>query len=281
MPKTRISLAHLTVMPCSPLELLDAAAAGGFDAVGLRIVPPMPTDVIVPVVGDAAMIRAIQERLEATGLRIHDIEAVWLTPGINVAAMEPVLETGARLGAGHLLVVGNDPDAARTRDNFARLCELARRHGLSIALEPMSYVALNTVGAALDLLRNAAQPNAGLLVDALHLWRSGGSPDDLRGIPPELLPYMHLCDASLATPPQEGLRPEGRGGRFYPGEGELPLADFLAAFPPGLPVAVEAPCVRDAGLPAVEKGRRCGAATRAFLGLDAPGEGAATGAAAG
>ncbi|MFC0385798.1 sugar phosphate isomerase/epimerase family protein [Muricoccus vinaceus] len=269
MPTIHLSLAHLTVMPCGPLELLDAAAAGGFDAVGLRIVPPTPTDVIVPVAGDEAMIRAILERLDATGLRVHDVEAVWLTPKTNIATLAPALETGARLGAGHLLVVGDDPDASRCHDNFARLCELARAHCLSISLEPMSYVALNTVSAALAMLREVAQPNAGLLVDALHLWRSGGSPADLRDIAADLLPYMHLCDATLASPPPQGLRPEGRSRRFYPGEGNLPLGDFLAAFPLGTPIAIEAPCARDVGLPATEKGRLCGEATRAFLELSA------------
>lgn len=211
------------------------------------------------------MIRQIVEQLDDTGLRIHDIEAVWLTPRTDVAAMTPVLETGARLGAEHLLVVGNDPDPSRTCDNFAQLCELAATYNLAIAFEPMSYVAVGTVGAALDVLRKAAQPNAGLLVDALHLWRSGGSPADLQGIPPGLLPYMHLCDARRSPPSREDLRTEGRGDRFYPGEGELPLAAFLAAFPPDVPIAVEAPCARDLGLSPVEKGRRCGSATRMLL----------------
>jgi hypothetical protein len=34
-----LSLAHLTVLDVGPLALIDAAAAGGFDAIGLRIEP--------------------------------------------------------------------------------------------------------------------------------------------------------------------------------------------------------------------------------------------------
>jgi hypothetical protein len=52
-----LSLAHLTVLDAGPLELIDAAAAGGFDAIGLRIVPPLVGETIVPVVGDAALQR--------------------------------------------------------------------------------------------------------------------------------------------------------------------------------------------------------------------------------
>ena len=124
-----ISLAHLTVLDADPLTLIDSAAAGRFDAVGLRIVPPMPTDRIVPVIGNARLIGEIERRLDSTGVRILDIEAVWLMPHTDVTALKPALELGARLGAKYLLVVGNDPDWARQRDNFALLCDLAQGCG--------------------------------------------------------------------------------------------------------------------------------------------------------
>jgi hypothetical protein len=42
MAPLRLSLAHLTVLDAHPLELIDAAAAGGFNSVELRIVAPCP-----------------------------------------------------------------------------------------------------------------------------------------------------------------------------------------------------------------------------------------------
>ena len=41
MTPIRLSLAHLTVLDAHPLELVDAAVAGHFDAIGLRIDPPV------------------------------------------------------------------------------------------------------------------------------------------------------------------------------------------------------------------------------------------------
>src|SRR5580658_6346970 len=108
MPRL-LSLAHLTVLDAGPLELIDAAAAGGFDAIGLRIVPPMPTDMIVSVVDDRKMIREIELRLDATGVRIFDIEAVWLMPYTDVEALKPALALGRLFGATSILVIGNDP----------------------------------------------------------------------------------------------------------------------------------------------------------------------------
>ena len=53
-------------MDADPIQLIDAGAAGGFDAVGLRIVLPVGADPIVEVVGDVPLQRRIKERLAAT-----------------------------------------------------------------------------------------------------------------------------------------------------------------------------------------------------------------------
>ncbi|MGV6875544.1 sugar phosphate isomerase/epimerase family protein [Pseudochelatococcus sp. B33] len=259
-----LSLAHLTVLDATPPELIEAAAAAGFDAVGLRIVPPLPTDRIVPVVGRPEAIREIAGALAATGIRIFDVEAVWLMPHTDVAALRPALEVGARLGARHLLVVGNDPEPARLRDNFAQLCAEAAGFGLGVALEPMSYVEVNTLARA-AALRQAGGANATLLIDALHLFRSGGTPAEVAAMDPGLFAYLHLCDAAAQPPEPGNLRAEGRGGRFYPGEGELPLKAFLDAFPPDIPIAVEAPCARHDDRPVAERAELCGRATRRLL----------------
>src|ERR1700712_1907170 len=110
--RPRISLAHLTVLDASPLELIDAAAAGGFDSIGLRIVAPTTGDGIVPVIGNKALVGDIEQRLRDTGIDILDIEAIWLAPGSDPESYEAAFETGGRLGAKHVLVVGNDPDEA-------------------------------------------------------------------------------------------------------------------------------------------------------------------------
>jgi sugar phosphate isomerase/epimerase len=260
-----LSLAHLTMMDAAPVELVEAAAAGGFNAVGLRVVPPMPTDKLVPVVGDEAMIRSIEQRLANTGVRVHDIEAIWLSPHTNVKDLDPALEVGARLGAKHVLSVGFDTDLGRLRANLAALCEMAGSFGMGVVLEPISFAEIKTIGEALATLDAVGAPNATLLVDALHFFRMGGRTEDLAAVDPNRLPYLHLCDAPLAHPGIDGLRPEGRSGRSYPGQGELPLVDFVRAFPKGTTIVVEAPCRDYANLTPVERGRLCGEVTHAFV----------------
>ncbi len=104
-----------------------------------------------------------------------------------------------------------------------------------------------------------------MLVDALHLSRSGGSPADLAQYDPALFSYMHLCDAPAIPPGPDGVRPEAREGRLYPGEGGLWLADFIRAFPRDTPIAIEAPSARRAGLPPAERASLAAAGTRQLL----------------
>ncbi|MBR0663083.1 TIM barrel protein [Roseomonas hellenica] len=260
-----ISLAHLTVMDADPLALIEAGAAGGFDAIGLRIVPPFPTDAIVPVIGDLPLQRRIKARLSDTGLMILDVEAIWLHPDSDIAGLHPALDLAAELGARHVLTVGNDPDRGRLAGNLARLCAAAHQRGLRVMLEFIPYAQVTTLADAAALLAAVRPADAGLLVDALHLSRSGGRPADLAAYDPALFSYGHLCDAPAAVPGPDGLRPEARGNRLYPGEGGLPLDDFVAGFPPGTPMAVEAPSAARAALPPGQRARLVGDATRAVL----------------
>lgn len=261
-----LSLAHLTVLDADPLGLIDAAAAGGFGAIGLRIVPAFGAAEIVDVIGDAGLQRRIKQRLAEAGIKILDVEAIWLRPETQIAALKPAFETGVALGAKYVLTVGFDDDEERLTDNFGALCDSAHACGLRTMLEFIPYSMLGTLKRAHDFLRAVAPKDAGLLVDALHLSRSGGEPSDIAAYDPALFSYIHLCDAPQAKPPPERNRDEARGNRLFPGGGELWLDGFVAAFPPQTPIAVEAPNAATRHLPPGERARLAGDATRRLMG---------------
>lgn len=260
-----LSLAHFTIIEAGPVELVQHAADAGYDAVGLRIQPPLPGDEIVPVTGDKAMQKQVKQALAATGLTLLDVEAFWLMPETDMEVFFAGLETGAELGARHVLVVGNDPDRSRLVDNFARFCAHAEACSLVPMLEFIPYSQVRSLGEAAVLIGEAGAVNAGLLVDALHLSRSGGTPADLAGHDPALFRYLHLCDAPTAQPPADDLRAEARTRRLYPGEGGLWLEDLVRAVPAGTPIAVEAPSALHAGLSPAERARLSASLTRAVL----------------
>jgi len=261
-----LSLEHLTMLDASPRELIDAAAAGGFDMVGLRVVPPQPANLLMPGFDDPRVVGELKKHAAGTGIAFGMIEAIWLAPDTQPREIERALAIGAELGAQFALVCGNDPDEARTVDVLGRIARNARGYGLEIAFEFMSFVAVSNLEQALRIARATGEPNVRLLVDALHLSRAGADLAALAPLDSSVVSYVHLCDGTAALPADEAsLRTEARTGRFYPGEGALPLDAFLAAMPADARLGLEAPCRAYAHLPPVERGRIAGRVTRAWL----------------
>lgn len=67
--------------------------------------------------------------------------------------------------------------------------------------------------------------NGKVLIDALHLFRSGGTVADVQAMDAHLIGALQLCDAPLQGPdPSDtpAILAEARAGRLPPLEGELP-----------------------------------------------------------
>jgi sugar phosphate isomerase/epimerase len=186
--------------------------------------------------------RATKTRLAATGIEVLDVELARLTSGDNPRDFLRFLETGAELGARHVITQLPDADFHRKADRFAELCELARPLGLTIDLEFPSWTETATLDDAVRVLRAAGQPNAGILVDLLHFARSSSSIDQLRSLPPEWFHFVHVCDAPPEIPDTtEGLIHTARFERSFPGDGGLSMREILAALPGDIPYALEIP----------------------------------------
>jgi len=152
----RLSLAALTVLALEPQDIVSCAADAGYAMVGLRLVPATAEERAYPdLVGDTPRVREVARRLADTGVRTLDIEILRLKPDTDVASYRPVLETGARLGARHVLVAGNDPDRARLVERFAALCDLGAPLGLAMSLEPMPWTDVRTFADALSVVEAA------------------------------------------------------------------------------------------------------------------------------
>jgi sugar phosphate isomerase/epimerase len=272
--RRQISLAHLTVLDTTPPDLVTVAAAAGFRTIGIRLTAT-PSVGVPPydILSDGPLLRETLLRLADTGVSVLDTEFLRFEPEHPVGIPEGFLETSARLGARNVLVMSAEPEEARTLERFCGLCDRAAVYGLHVGLEFAIYTGVRTLAHAAEVVARSKRPNASVLIDALHFSRSGGLPAHVAQIDPALFRYAQICDAGPDMPePTDtpALIREARTGRLLPGEGVLPLADLVAALPPSVPLAIEAPCRATADLPAVERAKRAYRALSALLGDRGP-----------
>ncbi|SLN48280.1 Inosose isomerase [Aquimixticola soesokkakensis] len=236
-----ISVAHLTALDLAPVPFIEAAARAGFGGVGLRLLQVTDTSAAYPVPLGSVALRETQAALRDTGLVVPDIEFVKITPDFDVQALRPILDSGAALGARHLIAAPYDEDLSRLAQNLGALSALSKTFGIVTVLEFFPWTVVPDLASAWRVVQ-AAGPDTGVLVDSLHFDRSGSTLADLAQIPPERLPFVHLCDAPVHPPynTQELLH-TAREDRLPAGQGAIDLPTLLAGMRADIPVGVEVP----------------------------------------
>jgi sugar phosphate isomerase/epimerase len=238
------SLAALTVLELAPPGLVDVAATCGYDHVGLRLLPSMPGGIAYPLMEDAAGLRETIARLDATGVTVADLEVLALRPETEIAAFTAFFETGARLGARHILVAAYDPVLERLANRLAELCDAAAPYGLTADLEFMPWTSVPDLQTASRIVESVGKPNAGVLIDALHFDRSRSAISDIAMIPAARLHYWQLCDGPAERPSTtEELMRAARTERMFPGEGGIDLVSLARAMPADIAISIEVPTV--------------------------------------
>lgn len=244
----KLSLAAFSLVHLAPAEAVRTAAAAGFEYVGVRLAA-LPSSIDHHMLGRSRARQDTSRALADTGLSVLDVEAVWLTGQTSVPSLEPLFEAAAELGARYLDVLCFDPSFDRACDTFGELCRAAGPYGLGCSVEFMGFSTVPTIASARTMVDRAGSPGAGVLVDPLHLFRTGGTVADLAATPPGALPVVQLCDAASAAsePDLAAARAEAVAGRMPPGEGVFPLREFVRALPHHSAISVEVPYVEGRG----------------------------------
>lgn len=255
------SLAHLTLINCTPAELVYVAARAGYDAVSPRFITMNVPGEFKQSPLDPAQVQALETALDTTGLQVLDIELARITEDCDPRDFEAALELGARLNAKHMIMSAwtkRRDDRNFILDTYAETCDLAAPYGLSIDLEFPSFSRLRTLDETLDIVRAADRPNGGILVDTLYLHLSRVDLGELLHVPQEWLHFLHISDCLPGiADTRAGMIQLARDARLYPGEGWIDFNGIIERCPP-MNYSIELPNqARVAELGYEEHARRC------------------------
>jgi sugar phosphate isomerase/epimerase len=245
----RISLHHLAITETTPAELADLAAALHCDHICLFVKIPAAQasafPYVFPRVASVGAAKTLAARLDGLGVSVWNVDTFIAEPKVKIADYRETLDIAAALGAHTINALNLFPAeaAAAAAETLGSFSTLAAQAGLAVVLEWFRFSSTRTLGAAVDLIRLANQPNLGLNVDILHLVRNGGKPGDLAAVDPALIRYAQICDGPLEQP-LDAQGDEGVFNRNFPGEGEFPLVDFVRNLPRDAVLSIEAPVNR-------------------------------------
>jgi sugar phosphate isomerase/epimerase len=205
------------------------------------------------------MFLSTKKALRETGIQVHDIELARIFDGVDIKSYEPAFEIAAELGAKSVLSSIWTPDKPFYIEKFAELCDQAKKYGLNVELEFVSWADVKNLKDAVEVLNAVEKDNAGVMIDTLHFDRSRVAIEELRTIPKEWFHFAHLCDGPAEIPTtKEGLIRTGRDERLYIGEGGINIADIVSELPEDIVYSLELPHIaRAKELGYAEHARRC------------------------
>jgi sugar phosphate isomerase/epimerase len=183
--------------------------------------------------------REMKRILDANGIEHIEVEWLldWFCSGARRRASDRtrrlLLDAADALGARHIKIgdLGNDcADIPKMTEEFALLCRQAAERGTNVLFEmlPGQFSRAPSLDAVLAITRGSGARNGGIMLDNLHLQRTGTTPADIRRkLTPRDLIGVEVNDGYLALP----LKFEDSviNKRLLPGDGEFDIAGFLHA----------------------------------------------------
>ncbi len=265
----QLGIGFLSVFGLPPVEFVDLAADLGcrhISAVlqGLQVAPlGYPP---YSLKDDVALRKDMLAAMNHRGVTISLGEGFLVLPGADMRAFYPDLDVMAELGVPRINAVSLDPDRGRTFDQFAMLAEHAAQRGIATMIEAVPGLTVGDLPTALAAREYVGRSDCRLLIDTMHLVRSGSSAADLATIDPDHIGYAQLDDTTL-QPRTDNYAEEALYERMVPGEGELPLRDILSVLPADIVIELEIPrrSLAVAGVGPVDRLRPCVDAARRLL----------------
>lgn len=240
--KQEFSLAQLTILNASPVEMAVIAFETGYDYFSMRqIYMGLPEEPDFDLSKNKQLLSETKAVMANTGIRLLDVELARIVENIDPSKYEPAFATCAELGGKRVLSSIWTDNKVIQLEYFARVCDLAKQYDLTVELEYVPIASIKSLDATLEVLNLVNRSNAGILIDIHHFHRAGDTVEELARVPRDLFHMLHLCDAPVAIPSDpEEMRWIMREARDYPGEGGIDIMSILSAIP-NVPYSIELP----------------------------------------
>ncbi|OJZ70208.1 xylose isomerase [Mycobacterium paraffinicum] len=264
-----IGIGMLSVFGLPPVELVNLAADLGcrFVSVAVQGMPLVPLGYPrFSLTDDAGLRRAVLAAMDDRGVTISLGDGFLVLPDTDISAFRADLDALAELGVPRINVVSLDPDLTRSFDQFGALTELASHRGIQTLVEPVPGLTVGDLPTGLAAVEHVGRPDFRLLIDTMHLVRSGSGAADVAAIESVRIGYAQLNDTTLRAGGGNYME-EAMFDRMVPGEGELPLRDILCALPSDIVIELEVPQKQLAldGVSPIDRLRPCVGAARRLL----------------
>jgi sugar phosphate isomerase/epimerase len=267
-----------TVNSRTMLDLIEAATVGGYRSVSVS-----------PRLYSATRAAGISDAAVRSALYSQDVSVAVIEPLLSGLPGALTVETAPRehrslyeftedycyamadaLGARTISLshfLGAPVPLTAMIDAIGTIVSRATDRGFDVCVEFIPDTGIDNLAAAGAIVDAVASTRLGVMLDAWHFARSGGSLDQLTELPTGMITVLQLCDR-IAPAPDAAYVP--MAGRLLPGEGELPLAELtrhVLADHPNAVVGVEVFSADLQAMPAREAALVAALATREVLSM--------------
>ena len=223
-----------TVNAPTMLELIDAAAAGGFESISVS-----------PRLYEATRAAGVGREALRGALHSHDVRVAVIEPLLNglpgaltpdsappehrslyeftedyCYSMAEAVEAET-ISLSHFL--GSPVPVTDMIDAVGPMVARARERGFRMCVEFIPDTGIGDLATARQIYEAVADDDFGVMLDAWHFARSGGTLDQLDRLPTGMITVLQLCDR---TEPDPGAAYVPMAGRLLPGHGELALVEL-------------------------------------------------------
>jgi sugar phosphate isomerase/epimerase len=202
-------------------EQISAAAAVGFQAVALDLFS------LSRFSDSGGELAKLSRHIGACGLEIAGLATLLVDNNTSVRAAAAALDAVVdRFGPPVVITVFRASPSPKSVDRLGRIAEGLARKGCRVAIEFVAFGQVQTLAASIALAEQIGS-DAGICLDAWHLFRGPSDWSELLDVRAEQIAYVQVADALPAV--TNDLYYECTRRRAMCGEGELPLASFVKA----------------------------------------------------